>query len=142
MKEFFVADAPRFENQLVTTYFALASIGVRERKGGGGQYLALTLADKTGQLEARMWEEFADALQTCNDGCFVKVQGQISKYQGKFQITLSRMRNAADAEIDKADFVPTSMFDIAEMDEELRDYVSKFESEPLRRLVLSFLDES
>ncbi len=141
MKEFFVADAPRFENQLVTTYFALASIGVRERKGGGGQYLALTLADKTGQLEARMWEEFADALQTCNDGCFVKVQGQISKYQGKFQITLSRMRNAADAEIDKADFVPTSMFDIAEMDLELRDYVSKFESESLRRLVLSFLDD-
>ena len=55
MKDFFVADAPRFENQVVTTFFCLASISLRDRKGGGGQYLALALADKTGQLEARMW---------------------------------------------------------------------------------------
>ena len=64
MKEFFIADAPRFENQVITSYFCLSSIGVRDRKGGnGGQYLALTLADKTGQFEARMWEDFADVVE-------------------------------------------------------------------------------
>ncbi len=140
MKEFFIADAPRFENQTVVSYFSLASVNVRERKGGG-QYLALMLADKTGQLEARMWEEFADVLGSCAEGCYVKAQGQISKYQGKFQITLSRMRSAGEAEIEATDFVPSTQFDIPGMDAELRGYVSAFRSLPLQRLVLRFLDD-
>lgn len=142
MKEFFIADASRFENQVVTSYFCLSSIGVRDRKGGsGGQYLALTLADKTGQFEARMWEDFAEVVEQCTEGCYVKVQGQISKYQGKFQITISKMRSAADSEIETADFVPTSQFDIAAMDAELRGYVNAFSNTHLRRLVLSFFDD-
>ena len=43
MKDFYIAEAARFENQNVISYFALVSLSVRERKGGG-QYLALTLA--------------------------------------------------------------------------------------------------
>ncbi len=141
MKEFFVADAAQFENQLVTGFFCLASLSVRERKGGGGQYLALMLADKTGQLEARMWEEFTDALASCSEGCYVKAQGQISKYQGKYQITLVRMRSAGQAEIDPADFVPSSRFDVGAMDAELRGYVAGIGNDWLRRLVLRFLDD-
>ncbi len=141
MKSFFVADAPRFENELVTSYFCLASLSVRERNGGGGQYLALMLADKTGQLEARMWEEFAEVLNTCSEGCYVKVQGQISKYKGKLQITLTRMRSAGGEEVEAADFVPASRFDVGEMDRELRGYVAGFQNLWLQRLVLRFLDD-
>ncbi len=141
MKEFFIADAPRFENQAITSYFCLSSIGVRERKGGGGQYLALVLADRTGQFDARMWEEFADVLGSCSEGCYVKVQGQISRYGGKFQITLTRMRSATEAEVEPGDFVPTTRFDVEAMGAELRGYVEAFENVWLRRLVLSFLDD-
>ncbi|GAC1359836.1 MAG: HD domain-containing protein [Acidobacteriaceae bacterium] len=141
MKDFFVADAVRFENTTVTSYFALASLQVRERKGGGGQYLALILADKTGSMEARMWEEFADAVTHCSEGCYVKVQGQISKYQGKFQITLEKMRSAAETEVDAADYMPATRFDVAEMWSELRSYVSGFANVDLARLVFAFLDD-
>lgn len=141
MKEFFVADAVRFENTTVTSYFALASLQMRDRKGGGGQYLALVLGDKTGTMEARMWEEFADSVTDCNEGCYVKVQGQISKYQGKFQITLEKMRNAAASEVDAADYMPTTQFDVPEMWAELRGYVSDFANEHLKRLVFAFLDD-
>jgi 3'-5' exoribonuclease len=147
MKDFFIADAARFENQPVTSYFLIASISARDRKPSAGgssanaQYLALTLADKSGQFEARMWEDFADVLATCSAGCYVKAQGQISKYQGKFQITLSKLRLAAAVEIDTADFVPTTQFDIPTMAAELRGYVAAFRNPHLRRLVLSFLDD-
>ena len=141
MKEFFIADAPRFENQAITSFFCLSSIGVRERKGGGGQYLALVLADRTGQFDARMWEEFADVLGSCSEGCYVKVQGQISRYQGKFQITLTRMRSATETEVEPGDFVPTTRFDVEAMAAELRGYAEAFENDWLRRLVLSFLDD-
>ena len=141
MKDFFVADAPRFENQTVTSYFSLASLSVRERKGSGGQYLVLLLADKTGHLEARMWEEFAEALTSCNEGCYVKVQGQVSKYQGKFQITLTKMRSACEPEVDPKDFVPFTAFDVDAMDAELRGYVAGFRHVWLRKVVLRFLDD-
>ena len=140
MKDFFIADAARFENQPITSYFVIAAITARDRKPSG-QYLAITLADKSGQFEARMWEDFADVLQTCTAGCYVKVQGQISKYQGKFQITLTKMRLAAASEIDTADFIPTTQFDIPTMAAELRSYVEAFRNPHLRRLVLSFLDD-
>jgi len=140
MKDFYIADAARFENQAVTSFFLLASISARDRKGGG-QYLALTLADKTGQFEARMWDDFADALASCTAGSYVKVQGQVSKYQGKFQITLSKMRLAAPVEIDTADYIPTTKFDIPTMATELRGYVAAFKNPRLRALVLSFLDD-
>ena len=52
MKEFFVEDAVRFENETVTSYFLLTSMQVREKKQGG-QYLALIVSDRTGSLEAR-----------------------------------------------------------------------------------------
>src|SRR5271167_175440 len=140
MKEFYVADAVKFENEFVTGYFALSSLQVRERKQGG-QYLALTLSDKTGVFEARMWEEFAEALANCAEGCYVKAQGQISRYQGKFQITLQKLRLAAESEIDPADYLPATRFDVEEMWAELRGYVTAFKNQDLKRLVFAFLDD-
>ena len=83
MKDFFVADAAQFDGQTVTTYFAVSSFSVREKKGAGGQYLALILSDKTGSMEARMWEDFASAMTTCAEGCYVKVQGQDRQISGQ-----------------------------------------------------------
>ncbi len=140
MKDFFIADAARFDNETITSYFALASLQVREKKQGG-QFVALILSDKTGTMEARMWEEFADAVASCGEGCYVKVQGQVSKYQGKFQITLQKMRFAAESEIDVADYQPATKFDVEEMWAELRGYVDVFTNADLKRLVFSFLND-
>jgi 3'-5' exoribonuclease len=140
MKDFFIADAASFEGQSVTTFFLVTAISLRDRKPSG-QYLAVTLADKSGQFEARMWDDFAEACASCPVGSYVKVQGTVSKYQGKFQITLTKMRLAAAVEIDTADFVPTSIYDIPTMAAELRGYVAAFKNPHLQRLVLSFLDD-
>ena len=140
MKDFFVADAVKFENEMVTGYFALASLSVRDRKQGG-QYLALTLSDKTGTFEARMWEEFAEVVSTCSEGCYVKAQGQISKFQGKFQITLQKLRGAAASEVDPIDFLPATKFDVDAMWAEMRGYVFDFKNEDLKRLIFAFLDD-
>ncbi len=141
MKDFFIADAPRFENAVVTSYFLLASVSARDRKSGG-QYLALTLADRTGNFDARMWEEFADVLQTCSTGCYVKAQGRVEKYNGRFQITLQKLRNAALSEVEPADFQPSTQHDVDEMWAELVGYVEDFHNRDLYRLVMSFLKDA
>ena len=141
MKDFYVADAPRFENEVITSYFCLSQIQKREKKTGDGSYLALTLNDKTGSLEARMWDEFDDAFSVCEEGCYVKVQGQISRYQNKWQITIAKMRNAAETEVDTSDFQPISAFPPEQMDADLRGIVARFTDPDLQRLVLAFLDD-
>jgi 3'-5' exoribonuclease len=140
MKDFFIEDAVRFDNATVTGYFVLSSLQIREKKQGG-QYLALTLSDKTGSLEGRMWDDIAEALGSCSEGCYVKAQGDISRYQGKFQITLKKLRLAAEFEVDPKDFQPSSKFDVEEMWSDLRGYVSAFKNADLRRLVFAFLDD-
>jgi 3'-5' exoribonuclease len=140
MKDFFIADVPRFENCVVTSFFVLSSFQVRERRDGG-QFLKLTLTDKTGTLPAVMWEDFADAIAPCSEGCYVKAMGQISRYQSGFQISLQRLRFAAESEIDPADYLPITHFNVDEMWAELRGYVSRFANLDLQRLVLAFLDD-
>src|SRR6202453_2050173 len=140
MKEFFVEHAAKFDNELVTSYFVLSSLQVREKKQGG-QFLTLMLTDKTGTMAATMWEDFAEPAAICAEGCYVKVNGRISKYQGKFQITLQKLRPAADSEVNAADYQPATRFDVEEMWAELRGYVNAFENVDLRRLVFAFLDD-
>lgn len=141
MKDFFIADAPRFDNDVVTSYFVLSSLQVRERRQGGGQFLSVTLTDKTGSMPAVMWEDFADSIAACSEGCYVKVQGQINRYQNKFQMSLQRLRFAAESEIDPTDYLPVTQFNVDAMWEELRGYVTRFSNPDLRRLVFAFLDD-
>lgn len=141
MKDFFIADAPHFENSVVTSFFVLSSIQVRERRQGGGQFLTITLTDKTGSMPAVMWEDFADAIAPCTEGCYVKVMGQISRYQNKFQMGLQKLRFAAETEIDPADYLPVTHFEVDQMWDELRGYVSRFANPDLKRLVFAFLDD-
>lgn len=142
MKDFYVADAPRFESQTVTSYFVLSQISLRDSKKGD-KYLALTLADKSGSFEARMWDEFLEPFTACKEGCYVKVQGLISRYQERWQITIKKMKAADEADVDPADFQQTTQYPggIDAMDGELREIVAGFGNEDLKRLVLAFLDD-
>jgi 3'-5' exoribonuclease len=141
MKDFFIADASRFDNAVITSFFVLSSLQIRERRQGGGQFLTVTLTDKTGSMPAVMWEDFADSIAACSEGCYVKVQGQITRYQNKFQMSVQRLRFAAETEVDPADYLPITQFNVDEMWEELRGYVLRFSNEDLRRLVFAFLDD-
>jgi 3'-5' exoribonuclease len=140
MKDFFIVDAAKLDGSPLTSYFVVSSLSVRDTKGGG-QYLALTLADKTGTIEARMWNDFASAAETCSEGSYVKLQGHVIPFQGKYQIKVSKLRLAAASEVETADFIPTTKFDIGEMWAELRGYVDSFRNADLRRLVFAFLDD-
>jgi 3'-5' exoribonuclease len=51
------------------------------------------------------------------------------------------MRIAAANEVEAADFVPTTQYDVGEMWAELRGYVDAFQNADLRRLVFAFLDD-
>jgi len=138
MKEPMIAALAQYENQSITGFFCVAQKSTRSRKDGA-PYLALTLADRTGQIEARIWEtaglcEFAP-------GDVVKVRGQVSRYNEKLQISLDRLRRAEPHEFSLADFVPATERDVNELWQQLEHWVASFTDADLQRLMRSFLDD-
>jgi 3'-5' exoribonuclease len=140
MKEIYVADLARFENQSVVSFFAVLSKQLRSRRDGG-QYLAVTLADRTGQLESRMWENFADVVPGFDEGEVVKVKAEVCRFNGRFQLNLEKVRRATPDEFDFADFVPRTRENVDELWSELARCVDSFTNAWLQALVRSFIDD-
>jgi 3'-5' exoribonuclease len=140
MKEIYVADVAKFENQVVVAFFAVASKQLRSRKDGG-QYMAVTLVDRTGQIESRMWENFADVAPGFEEGDVVKIRAEVCRFNGRFQLNLEKLRRATADEFELADFVPHTQKDVEELWAALIHTVDSFTDPSLQALVRSFLED-
>ncbi len=138
MKSAYVADLQA--DQSVTSFFLVCDKEIRTGSTGRA-YLRLELGDRTGTIEARMWEKFEDLVATFDRDHFVKVQGRIEEYRGRSQIIVDRIRLAPDSEIDPADFFPHTAEDVEALHGELRAHVSGMSDPWLRRLLQSVLDD-
>src|SRR5437867_6954096 len=138
MKDFFLSDCPRFENKVITSSFVVTTKQVKSKKRGE-PYLALTLADRCGQIEAKMWDNVEDALDAFEQDDFLKVKGLLNKYKNRFQITIHKLRRMADSEVDFADYLPKTTKDIDELWRVLEDFVSSFQDTNLKALVQRFM---
>ncbi len=138
MKELFVADLAQRENQAVTAFFVAANRQMRATANGAA-YLSMTLCDRTGQLEGRMWEP--EAAGAFASGDVVKLRGTVCRYQDKLQIKIERLRKADpdSGEYELGDFVPKTAFDVDEMWAKLTGYVASFADPHLRALLELFL---
>src|ERR1700721_3445810 len=94
MKEISVGDVAKLESKAVGAFFAVTSKQLRSRKDGG-QYLAVTLSDRTGQVESRMWENFAEIAAGFEQGDVVKVRAEVCRFNGRFQLNLDKLRRAS-----------------------------------------------
>ena len=128
-------------NQLVTSTFLVLVKDVRQKKTGE-PYLSLTLGDRTGELDAKMWDNVAEVLETFDRDDFIKVKGLLQIYQNRPQLTVHKMIRVDDTEVDIADFLPASKRDPDEMMAELRDVIASLGNPHLKALVEAlFADE-
>jgi 3'-5' exoribonuclease len=140
MKDFYVCDAPQHENKVVISSFVVAVKQVKPRKSGE-PYLALTLADRSGQIEAKMWDNVADCVDGFDQEHFIKVKGLINKYNHRFQLTIHKLRRLEEAEIDFADYLPKTTKDIDELWRTLEEFVASVQDAHLKALVRLFMDD-
>lgn len=138
MKELWVADLASRENREITAFFAAAARQVRSGRDGG-RYFALTLCDRTGTIDGRMWE-IADAGEFAV-GDVVKVRGQVCRYNEKLQIKVDKIRRAEPNEYELGDFVPQTQRNIEEMWAELEGWVASFRDPDLKALLEAFLQD-
>ena len=138
MKEFFLSDCSQHENKVITSSFVVASKQVKPKKTGE-PYLALTLGDRSGLIEAKMWDNVEDCLNAFEADDFVKIKGLLNKYKNRFQITIHKIRKLGDTEIDFADYLPKTAKDIGELWQTLAGFVGTFQNPHLKALVEAFM---
>jgi len=140
MKDFFITECARQENKVITSTFVVVSKQIKPKKSGE-PYIALTLGDRTGQLEAKMWNNVDDVLDAFEQDDFLKVKGLINKYKNRFQLTIHKLRRLADAEIDYSDYLPKTTKNIDALWQELVDFVATFQNPHLKALLQAFVSD-
>lgn len=128
-------------NDVITAQFLVLTKEVRQKKTGE-PYLHLHLADKSGEIEAKMWDNVTDVLDAFERDDFVKVKGLMQLYNKRSQFTIHKLRRLADEEVDFADYFPCADRPVDEMWAELTGIIDGLGNAHLQALLRSiFADE-
>ena len=125
-------------NDVVTAQFLVLSKEIRQKKTGE-HYLSLHLSDRTGEIDAKMWDNVAEVMHTFERDDFIKVKGLVQVYQNRSQFTVHKLRRLDDDEVEFADYFPCSDLDVNEMFAELQGIVSSVQNPHLRALLQAVL---
>jgi len=138
MKEFYVRDAAQHENKDIVTSFVVCAKQVKPRKTGT-PYLALTLADRSGQIDAKMWDNVPEHMNLFEQDDFIKVKGLINKYNNRWQLTIHKLRKLEENEIEFEDFLPKTDKDVEQLWAVVGEYVEGFTNPHLKALLQAFM---
>src|ERR1700681_5023266 len=92
-------------NRRVQGVFLVQHKEIRQKKTGE-PYLSLTLADRTGDLDAKMWDNVPEVMDSFDRDSFLKVKGMVQLFQNKPQLTIYRLQVLVQPQIRTADFLP------------------------------------
>ncbi len=140
MKDFYVRDAAQFENKIITTSFVVAVKQVKPKKTGE-PYLALTLADRSGHIDAKVWDNVPEIMASFEQDDFVKVRGLINKYNNRFQLTVHKLKRVDESEIDYSDYLPKTTKDIDQLWRTLGEFVASLQNLHLKALLENFMSD-
>ncbi len=107
----------------------------------GKPYESLILQDKTGTIDAKIWDPNNAGIADFDVLDYIEVYGDITSFQGALQVNVKRIRKCQEGEFNPADYLPVSKFNIEEMYEELLGYISKVENPYLKNLLKAFFEE-
>ncbi len=138
MKTSFVTDLN--SEQSITTFFLVHEKEIRSTREGK-QYLRLELGDRSGTIEARMWDQFELAAKDISRDDFVKVNARVEIYRNKPQLSLQQLRLAKPEEVDLADFLPHTKEDVNKLYAQLLEYAGSIGNPWLKKLVTGIISD-
>ena len=138
MKTPFVTDLN--SEQSITTFFLVHEKEIRNTREGK-PYLRLELGDRSGTIEARMWDQFDVAAKDIGRDDFVKVNARVEIYRNKPQLSLQQLRRAKPEEVDLADFLPHTKEDVGKLYAQLLEYAGSIANPWLKKLVTGIISD-
>ena len=142
MKDIYIADLMGFDEGKGFDSFFLVLAKQQRTTKQNKPYLSLTLGDKTGPIEGRVWELGDPRIaKDFERGDIVKVRGSVSRYDDRAQVKVDQLRKALDGEADKMDMLPATTCDVAVLWTALEAVVASVTNLDLKRLLETLLDD-
>ncbi len=142
MKDIYIADLMGFDEGKGFDSFFLVLAKQQRTTKQNKPYLSLTLGDKTGPIEGRVWELGDPRIaKDFERGDMVKVRGSVSRYDDRAQVKIDQLRKALDGEADKMDMLPATTCDVAVLWAALEAIVASVTNPDLKRLLEKLLDD-
>lgn len=107
----------------------------------GKPYESLILQDKTGTIDAKVWDPNNAGIAEFDALDYIEVYGDVTSFQGALQVNVKRIRKCQEGEYSSADYLPVSKFDIEDMFKELLGYVEGISNRYLKQLLQDFFVE-
>jgi len=104
----------------------------------GKTYYSLKLQDKTGAVDAKVWELTKD-IQDFNEGDVIKIDATALSYQGEIQIKIHKLRRSQEGEYVISDYIPTTEKDVEEMYRQVVELVNSIENPYIKTLLENIL---
>ena len=101
----------------------------------GKPYLAMGLGDKTGEIEARLWDNASEYEAGIQEGAFVRVRAMAKPFREQLQLSVQSVEPLAEDRVNLADFMPASKRPVAEMARELDAVIAEVTDAGLQALL-------
>ncbi len=101
----------------------------------GKPYDNVILQDKTGTLDAKIWDPNNAGIGEFDVLDYIEVYGEIVSFQGALQVNVKRVRLCREEEYNPVDYLPVSPYDIDEMYKKLIGYISGLNNRYLKILM-------
>lgn len=107
----------------------------------GKEYDNVILQDKTGTIDAKIWDPYSEGIGEYDALDYILVYGDITSFNGALQANVKRIRKCDEGEYNPSDYLPVSPYPIEDMYNELLGFIDSIENEYLKALLNSFFRE-
>ncbi len=107
----------------------------------GKPYENVILQDKTGTIDAKVWEPNNPGIDDYDTMDYIEVYGDVNSFQGALQVSVKRIRICREEEVNPSEYLPVSSKNIDTMYEELLGLVKSIENSYLKKLLQAFFVE-
>ena len=107
----------------------------------GKSYDNVILQDKTGTLDAKVWDPNNPGIGDFDTLDYIEVYGEVTSFQNSLQVNVKRIRKCQEGEYEPSDYLPVSSKDIEQMFRELLDIIESIENPYYKKLLYAFFVE-
>lgn len=104
----------------------------------GKEYFNVTLQDKTGCVDAKVWEPNSFGIADFNAHDYVFINGDVTSFNGALQVNIKQARVADEGDYDPKDYFPVSSKNVDEMFAELLGIIGTIKNPSLKELLDAF----
>jgi 3'-5' exoribonuclease len=134
-----VKELTQFVGKEIQGFYLAAEKELRE--GKQGFYLRIRLQDKTGSVNANVWNNAQKEAENFEEGDVVKIVAMVTNYKGQTQLSVSKVRLADKSEYNLDEFLAKSRKDPSQLAEEFFKYIDTIQDKFLKQLLQSIFDD-